>query len=888
MMIGTVDDNGIIHTYDMAYGEVGPQALASGGADMAGGRFRQHLLTGAESSNMEDRRGQAINTSLVQDTFSHLSPAHLMTTAPTPIQPTQDGLQTLAYTILGENNSSVEGMLSVANVIHNRATSGLYSNDPVTVALQPSQFSTWNDENNGGNQENIQRLYPVGSPQYNIALGIATHVFVNNDMPDITGGSIMYHESGVSPYWAPSATGAYGTIEIAGQTFYPTHPVPPLNIPSVATMLDVTPRDISPTPGLVVKGNLDLTHRPQVMTPEGWATVRSIGIEEDGLEVLIPTVSHDGRVMTDDEAISYYQQTGEHMGKFTNPWLAESYATQVHEDQAKNLIELPRPRPISNAATEAALQRFGGGSDLVMMSVTSTLGWNGDAPDKASSIFRNGPVPKELMRSAAGSAYAGVDARVYSLTTPAGIYDGIGQSVDWGSFTREAGVPLSAPPPLKVPAGNPRPDQQTVKLAQNQRELHLPQASDGTLPQNTRTVTTQPDGTVIGEDQRPINSEDRKNTPTTAVSVEVPVRVTAEGLNVYERQTVKVDEYGMPITDTPATKINTVANSAAWAVGGSGRLEAAGHTAQPEDPYSASLSPGRGLVAYGTTDPASIFYSPPAVREQKAAPIPTKVLASASVTAKGTGASGSASLTFEGGARKTKAANPEDYGFAPSLPLGAAPKAFSLGAVAGATGGTGAYGSATLTLPKPVKVAPKPMPITTTIMVRVPNPEYHAWLKASGEAKAGTSATASGSASLSGVPRETGPLAGLPAVAGATAWNVPPPPRTILVPKKVTTTPTAPATPTTTVTMPAAPAAPASPIYVDRFGHPLVRVQTTRYDPDTGRFVPHTRYEPAEPPKPKAPNVTANTNRFLNEQGVDTSGMTAGEQANALKKAMGW
>lgn len=82
-------------------------------------------------------------------------------------------------------------------------------------------------------------------------------------------------------------------------------------------------------------GNIDLTHRPHVANADGsTSTVLSSSYNIDGQEVLLPKISPTGQVLDDKQAVAQYQQTGQHLGKFTSPEAADRVAQQIHEDQA--------------------------------------------------------------------------------------------------------------------------------------------------------------------------------------------------------------------------------------------------------------------------------------------------------------------------------------------------------------------------------------------------------------------------------------------------------------------------------------------------------------------------------------------------------------------------
>ena len=87
------------------------------------------------------------------------------------------------------------------------------------------------------------------------------------------------------------------------------------------------------------KGNIDLYNRPVYKNLDGSvSTVRSMSFNDGNGEILIPTIAfhpETGKpyLMSDDEAINRYYQTGEYLGKFKTIDEANDYAAKLHRQQ---------------------------------------------------------------------------------------------------------------------------------------------------------------------------------------------------------------------------------------------------------------------------------------------------------------------------------------------------------------------------------------------------------------------------------------------------------------------------------------------------------------------------------------------------------------------------
>ena len=127
----------------------------------------------------------------------------------------------------------------------------------------------------------------------------------------------------------------------------------------IAAML-ATGKD-APAPGQLEAGNINLFNRPVVKNTDGTiSTVRSMSANFDGKEVLLPTVSDDGKILSNEEAVEQYRKTGKHLGIFDSPEHATAYAKTLHEDQERLYVPQDRQAPGLAGLTPADRLKYQG------------------------------------------------------------------------------------------------------------------------------------------------------------------------------------------------------------------------------------------------------------------------------------------------------------------------------------------------------------------------------------------------------------------------------------------------------------------------------------------------------------------------------------------------
>ncbi|HUT60114.1 MAG TPA: hypothetical protein VNA25_19885 [Phycisphaerae bacterium] len=232
----------------------------------------------------------------------------------------------------------------------------------------------------------------------------------------------------------------------------------------------------------VVPGNIDVANLPIVKNADGSvSTVRSIGIEEDGLQVVIPTV-FDGKVHSWKEAVDHYRKTKQHLGKFNTIDEAGTFAEQLHQDEEKRYKGQPTPAPTAQPAEPQRQPRPQPGPEAVVP--TQIPGYNEALPARTRAM----PIPtpdqerqqyeQELDRQIA-QAEEVMRGRSVTGAAPAG---GLA-SFEGDPYTRQKRQ-------QELESGQQALDIGKLQLQKGQKELAAP--TEGEQQTNTAALATLP------------------------------------------------------------------------------------------------------------------------------------------------------------------------------------------------------------------------------------------------------------------------------------------------------------------------------------------------------------------------------------------------------------
>ena len=187
-----------------------------------------------------------------------------------------------------------------------------------------------------------------------------------------------------------------------------------------------------PTLGQIAAGNIDLNNRPRVPNPDGSiSTVRSMSANFDGREVLLPTISDDGRTLSEQEAIEQYKRTGRHLGIFDTPQNATAYAERLHRDQEQQYANPRRTgmNPLDEYLTSGQAPAPQSGAMPVQTAV--------DPNAPKGPMGAGQPVPSQAPPSGWAATLQTPEMRAMLISTGLQLMTG-----GWGNGVQQLGVAL--------------------------------------------------------------------------------------------------------------------------------------------------------------------------------------------------------------------------------------------------------------------------------------------------------------------------------------------------------------------------------------------------------------------------------------------------------------
>lgn len=192
----------------------------------------------------------------------------------------------------------------------------LSKNDPFSIKHISSK-----DVSEKAAKEMLLERYDISNPTFK-ALNVQTAA------PKVQGATVTKTSTGYSLVLPDGTT--RGNYKTPAEAFRAAATVKPVS-KSYEMPANVAPFEY--------QGNIDLDNRPVVTNEDGSiSTELSIVIEEDGQYIIIPTVVN-GKVVSDDEAVKHYHETGENHGKYKSVTEAVRKSQEISREQAKRYLK---------------------------------------------------------------------------------------------------------------------------------------------------------------------------------------------------------------------------------------------------------------------------------------------------------------------------------------------------------------------------------------------------------------------------------------------------------------------------------------------------------------------------------------------------------------------
>lgn len=141
-----------------------------------------------------------------------------------------------------------------------------------------------------------------------------------------------------------------------------------------------------------MSGNIDLEKRPVVKNPDGTvSTVSSMSFNEDGKEILIPTITADGKPMTEQQAIDYYHTTGQNLGSFNTVDEANAAAERIHKSEERRVRALGQDGSANAPAAKLGQEASG------LSPQKAKLGWANVTADDVRNDLRKRGIDEDII-----------------------------------------------------------------------------------------------------------------------------------------------------------------------------------------------------------------------------------------------------------------------------------------------------------------------------------------------------------------------------------------------------------------------------------------------------------------------------------------------------------